>query len=214
MFQKASQQYVNSAFDGDEGTSASTGGTNIPKTNSMADIATAAMETAQERRASSLGDLTKVGAEEDAPVSTGNTLTVEGRKGKHRNSMADIAITLASEQAMPRSAGMVNIGGHLVKQSNIAATLRTSHRYVHPYGNTTNLLEALLFGGHEEPPEEEMKAHSPVKLFIWIVMCMFMAGVAGAIVLGSGTSLKFSLILTLCSHDCRRIRTKSGLQTL
>ena len=71
-----------------------------------------------------------------------------------------------------------------MRQANIP--LRTSHRYVHPYGNTTNLLEALLFGGHETVAEEEMKQHSPVKLFIWIIMCVFMAGVAGAIVLGSG----------------------------
>ena len=71
--------------------------------------------------------------------------------------------------------------------SILAQLKRAQARYTHPYGNSATILEELLYGEDDDFMEPiKTQDSSPAKLVVWITFCVFMVGMAGAIILGAG----------------------------
>ena len=184
-FQKPSQ-YSNAAFEGDDSSlTGSAFGNSGRRASSMADIAAAAMEKTQ-RKSTSASDLTAA-VSMDPSSSTITSNPDLAAASRRKSSMADIAMALAGGGGGSTSSLASSTGTSSMKLTKdiFAQYRKNSQRYMHPYGNTTGVMEQLLFGA-TETEDPQIQVSSPMKLLVWIVFAGFMVGMAGAIILAAG----------------------------
>ncbi|ELT88547.1 hypothetical protein CAPTEDRAFT_184988 [Capitella teleta] len=108
--------------------------------------------------------------------------------GGRKSSMAEVAMALTPSGSVHGSTSDVR-QATISASSFLAHLRRTQHqyKYVHPFGNSTSILEELLCEDDDEAlTRGKAMGSSPAKLVLWIVFCGFMVGVAGAIILGAG----------------------------